>query len=243
MASTSENGHARNLTNFENLIVCVMSYGVNYAPNKVSLQLPQLEGLLAQAEQALVAVTNTHSEYKVKVNERQTLFAQLKPLSTRLMAALKNSDADKKLIEDANAFHLKIHGRRSNTKVKANEVLAATAPTRISVSQQSYTQLIQHFEGLTSLLRLAPAYNPSHSDLQLANLVALKAELSQKSRAVMNTESNWIDARALRDNIFYKGTNALVEIAAAVKDEVKSIFGVNSTEFSKINKCLFKTLL
>ena len=243
MASRIEIGHARNLTNFENLIVAVMSYGNNYVPYKASLELSQLEFIFTQAQQALTTLTDKRSEYKIRVNDRQTIFAQLRPLATRVMAALNNSDADNKLIEDAKSFHFKIQGRRINNKPKANEALSATAPIRHSVSQQSYTQLIQHFEGLLSLLRRAPAYHPSHNDLQITSLEQFKVQLAQKSRAVMNAASDLTDARNARDYIFYKGPNALVEIAANVKAEVKSTFGTNSPEFAKINKCLFRVIL
>ena len=242
MASTSETGHAKNVSNFENLIVCVISLRANYSPNKLSLQLPQLEALLAQAQHLLSDVTDKRSEYRVKVNERQAVFAGLKSLSTRLISALKNSDADERLIEDAKSFHLKMHGRRAATKEKTGDDIGATAIARNSVSQQSYTQLIQHLDGLISILRRAPAYNPTQSDLQIASLLTLKTELNQKTRAVMDAESDWVDARTIRDNTFYKGPNSLVEIAAAVKSEIKSTFGVNSPEFTKANKCAFKTI-
>ena len=243
MSSTVETGHAKNVANFENLMVCVMDYGARYAPRKAALQLPQLEALLSQAQQILSDVTQKRSAYKIAVNQRQVIFTNLNYLVTRVMASLNTTDADDKLIEDAKIYQRKLRGLRATPKIKSNDELNVALPPRNSVSQQSYTQKVQHFEGLISIINREPTFDPTEPDLQIASLENFKNTLSQKSRAVMQTQSQWIDARIQRDRIFYTAPNALVTIANAVKEEVKSIFGTNSPEYNKIKKCKFATLI
>jgi hypothetical protein len=43
MATTYETGHAKNVANFQNLIVFVKAYGTTYNPSKEALKVPQLE--------------------------------------------------------------------------------------------------------------------------------------------------------------------------------------------------------
>lgn len=240
MASTSEIGHAKNLASFQSLIVCVRDYGASYTTNNPDLQLPQLEALLVEAQNALSALIIKRSNYDISVNNRQNVFSGLKKLSTRIMSALQIARADKRLIDDAKSYHRKMHGRRAKTKVNMEEQVTTAIPNRYSVSQQSYIQLVQHFEGLISILNHVPIYNPSSPDLQLSNLNAMKMELDLKTQAVVATESQLINARILRDNILYKRQNALVEIGNAVKLEIRTLFGHNSEEFNKIKKISFK---
>ena len=53
MASTSETGHAKNVSNFQSLIAFVTGYGSTYNPSKTALKLPQLITLHSNAEIAL----------------------------------------------------------------------------------------------------------------------------------------------------------------------------------------------
>ena len=73
MASTSETGHAKNVTNFQDLIEFVTGYGATYNPSKNSLKLPQLISLKASAEGNLADVISKNTNYNNKVNERQTV--------------------------------------------------------------------------------------------------------------------------------------------------------------------------
>ena len=240
MASTSEIGHAKNLASFQNLIVCVRDYGTTYTTNNPELQLPQLEALSLEAQNALSALIIKRSNYDISVNNRQDIFSGLKKLSTRIMSVLQIARVDKRLMDDAKSYHRKLHGKRAKTKVKMEEQVGVALPNRHSVSQQSYTQLMQHFEGLLSILNHAATYNPSSADLQLSNLIAMRADLEFKTQAVVSAESQLINARILRDNILYKRPNALVEIGNAVKLEVRTLFGHNSEEYNKIKKISFK---
>ncbi|PIX14288.1 MAG: hypothetical protein COZ74_03345, partial [Flavobacteriaceae bacterium CG_4_8_14_3_um_filter_31_8] len=63
MASTSETGHAKNVTNFQDLIEFVTGYGATYNPSKNSLKLPQLTALKATAETSLAAVITQNTNY------------------------------------------------------------------------------------------------------------------------------------------------------------------------------------
>jgi len=45
MASTSETGHAKNVSNFDDLISFVTGYGTAYNPSKASIKLTALQSL------------------------------------------------------------------------------------------------------------------------------------------------------------------------------------------------------
>ena len=158
MASTSEVGHAKNVANFQDIIAFVKGYGATYNPSKNSLKLPQLETLYTEAKDSLNNVTAKNTTYNNAVNERVEAFEDLRLLSTRLVNALETTDASDEKIEDAKGFNRKMQGKRAS-KIEIPLDPNTPAPKTISSSQQSYDQLIQHFEGMIKLPRfLRPVF-------------------------------------------------------------------------------------
>ena len=152
MASTSETGHAKNVANFEDLISFCTGYGTSYNPSKAAIQIPALNTLRANAQNALATLNTVNSTFINVTNARQAAFSPLKPLATRLVNALDASEASDRLVNDAKTINRKIQGSRSGklTKADAGFVENETEQTAksISVSQQSFDSLIENFKRL-----------------------------------------------------------------------------------------------
>lgn len=239
MASTSEVGHAKNVANFQDLIAFVTGYGATYNPSKNSLQLPQLQALYTQASTNLDGVVTQNTNYNNAVNERIEAFSDLRPLSTRLVNALEATDATQERIDDAKGFNRKIQGQRASKKatpIDPNQPV----PNTISSSQQSYDQLIQHFEGLISVLNSEPTYTPNETELQVATLQTKQQDLEAKNGQVSQAYAQVSNARIARNNVLYNDDDGLVTTAADVKKYVKSIYGASSPEFSQVSGIKFK---
>jgi hypothetical protein len=93
MASTSETGHAKNVTNFQSLISFVTGYGAIYNHTKSKLQLSNLITKHATGQTDIGIVITDNTNYNNKVNERIAEFSDVKSLSTRLTNALETTDA------------------------------------------------------------------------------------------------------------------------------------------------------
>ncbi|MBU2938475.1 hypothetical protein KO494_02885 [Lacinutrix sp. C3R15] len=241
MASTSEVGHAKNVANFQDLIAFVNGYGATYNPSKNSLQLPQLEALYIQASASLDGVVNKNTDYNNAVNERVEAFSDLRPLSTRLVNALNTTNASDEKVEDAKGFNRKIQGKRASkieTPVDPNQ----PAPKTISSSQQSYDQLIQHFEGMISVLASEPSYTPNETELQVATLQTKLQALKDSNAEVSKAYAEVSNSRLERNKILYSVDNGLVDTAGEVKQYVKSVYGASSPEFGQIKGIKFKTV-
>jgi len=239
MASTSEVGHAKNVANFYDLISFAQGYGATYNPSKNSLKMPQLNSLYTQANSDLNAVTSKNTEYNNAVNERIEAFDGLRSLSTRLVNALETTDASKEKVDDAKGFNRKMQGQRASKKeepVDPNQ----PAPKTISSSQQSYDQMIQHFEGMISVLESEPSYTPNESDLKVTALQSKLQDLKDKNDNVANAYTAVSNARIERNKTLYKDDSGLVDTAGEVKKYVKSVFGATSPEFGQIKGIKFK---
>jgi hypothetical protein len=240
MASNSEVGHAKNVANFQDLIAFVEGYGPTYNPSKTSLTAEQLTALHATASASLQNVINLKTAHDDAVNSRAAAFAQLPPLSTRLVNALEATDASQEKIDDAKGYNRKIQGQRAPKKEEEPLDPNQPAPRRISASQQSYDQLIQHFEGLISVLASEPSYAPNETELQITSLQARAQDLSNKNNQEASADTAVSNARLERNRILYQENTGLVDTALDVKKYVKSLFGASSAEYNQIKGIKFK---
>ena len=241
MASTSEVGHAKNVSNFHDLISFCQGYGANYNPSKASLKITALQTLETTAQNSLSAIIPLRTAYNDAVNARIQAFNGLKPLATRLINALQTTDASKEKIDDAKTFNKKIQGIRasaSQTPVSPE----SPPPTTISSSQQSYDQIIQHFAGLISVLESEPSYTPNETDLSIATLNDRLTLITQKNQDISNAYTAVDNSRIARNSVLYNSTTSLVSTAGEVKKYIKSVFGASSPEYKQVSGIKFTVI-
>lgn len=243
MASISETGHAKNVANFQTLISFCTAYGTAYNPSKASIKLTALNALLADAQTAMASLTAKKTAYNVAVNARQTAFEPLKPLTTRLLNALSAATANDKILDDAKTIARKIRGERALSKKQTPIAAPAEQPIptekNISVSQQSYDQLTEHFAQITAILQAEPAYTPNEADLKIAKLTATLAAIKAANLAVTNAYTDLSNTRITRSNVLYKPDTGICETAQDVKTYIKSVFGSISPQYKQISGLVF----
>src|SRR5690606_5273125 len=113
----SETGHAKNVANFEDLISFCTGYGTAYNPSKAAIQLPALNTLYSNAQNALAGLTSNKTVFDNTTNARQAAFEPLKKLTTRIVNALDATEATDALVKDAKTINGKIQGKRSHSKL------------------------------------------------------------------------------------------------------------------------------
>ncbi|MBK7763481.1 MAG: hypothetical protein IPI46_08920 [Bacteroidetes bacterium] len=240
MKSTSETGHAINVANFNELITAVTALGATYAPAKASLKLASLNAISTAGANSLNEVISKKNAYNNAVNARMQSFSKMRPLATRVLAALHTTDANFELLKDAKTINRKIQGRRAVDIAPVAE--GAAAPKSISASQLSYDQLIQHFTTLVNLIETVPSYQPAENDLKLDTQQTYISELNSLNSQVSAAYIAIGNERIARNTILYKTLVGLVDIALSVKLYVKSVFGSNSPQYKGINKIAFRTI-
>lgn len=240
MASTSEKGHAKNQSNFEEFISFISGYGAAYNPSKVSIKLPALNTLSTNSKNALASVNTALAAYKTASDDREVAFGNLSKLSTRILNSLKASDTSSQNVESAASIIRKIQGKRASPKKTEEEKTAALANGKTiketSSSQMSYDSRIENFDKLVKLLAVIPQYTPNETDLKVATLNTLNTTLRTKNSAVVAASTVLSNARLTRDTVFYKENTGMVEIAADAKLYIKSVFGASSPQYKQISK-------
>lgn len=243
MASTSETGHNKNVVNFETLIINCNSFAPTYNPSRIALKIPTMQTQLTQAKNSLVALNTTEATYKNAVLARKTSFSILDKLITRVNNSLKASDTPKQIDELAQTIVRKLKGKRATPKKSEEEkkeaLDAGKEIVEISTSQMSYDSRLDNFDKLIKLLTSIPQYTPNEADLKVSYLITLYNDLKAKNLAVINAELTLSNTRISRNDIMYKETTGLVDVASDVKIYIKSLFGATSQQYKQITSLKF----
>lgn len=242
MASTSETGHAKNIANFNALIKFVIDYGPKYNPSKSNLQLTKLQELKATADSYLNTVLDNKMNYSNAVNNRRESFSSINEYSTRIINALEATNATKDKVENAKFYIRKLQGKRAGS-IKENSDSDKEAVKTKSTSQRSFDQIVQHFSGIVAVVKTESSYAPNENELKVSSLLEKQSDLIEKNDAVASANAVISNSRVDRDNLLYNEVDGLVIIGLEVKKYLKSIFGQNSNEYSKVSKIKFTDLI
>ncbi|HEV7474246.1 MAG TPA: hypothetical protein VGN90_09355 [Pyrinomonadaceae bacterium] len=230
----AETGHARNLERFAQLISFVQGYGADYAPGNPAITLVNLQAKLAESEAGIDGVSSTRAPWIVVVNDRQNVFAELRPLTTRIINSFAASGAPQNAIDDAKSFKRKVNGVKVKTLPKGGTGTPDDDGKGNSASQQSYTQLTEHLDNLIELLD-SSGYAPNETELKLPALTAYATSLKNANSAVINATTPLSNSRITRDEALYADGTGLVALAGLVKKYVKSLFGADSPQYQQIS--------
>lgn len=248
MASTSETGNAKNVANFEIVISFCIGYGATYNPSKANLKVPALQTQLASCKANIASVTSTSVAFNNATNARMIAFEGLKKLSTRLVNALDATAATAQVVKDIKTVNAKVQGSKL-TKADSGKTAKPIDPNTpvvetdktISVSQQSYSSLVEHFATMITILSAEPTYLPNENDLKIATLNTLLTTLKNTNTGVINTYTTVSNSRVARDQSLYNNTNGLCVTAKEIKMYVKSVYGASSPQYKQISGIEFKS--
>ena len=245
MTSTNETGHAKNVSNLDDLISIITAYGATYNPTKTAIKLTALQTLSTNAKAAVNAVNAALPAYSNAVAAREVAFTPLNKLSTRVLNAIKATDTTEQVDENARTLIRKIQGKRATPKKTEEEKAAAQAEGKevkeISASQLSYDNRLDNFDKLIKLLSSITLYVPNEAELKVTALTTLYNDLKAKNAAVLAATTQLSIARIARNDVLYKANTGLVDIALDVKTYIKSLYGATSPQYKQVSGISFKS--
>jgi hypothetical protein len=245
MTSTNETGHAKNVSNLDDLISIITAYGATYNPTKTAIKLTALQTLSTNAKAAVNAVNAALPAYSNAVAAREVAFTPLNKLSTRVLNAIKATDTTEQVDDNARTLIRKIQGKRATPKKTEEEKAAAQAEGKevkeISASQLSYDNRLDNFDKLIKLLSSITLYVPNEAELKVTALTTLYNDLKAKNAAVLSATTQLSIARIARNDVLYKANTGLVDIALDVKTYIKSLYGATSPQYKQVSGISFKS--
>lgn len=238
----TESGDQKLLGNLRQLIDLV-SADSNYNPANSKIKVAGLETLYTSGQSAATNVTAAQPAYKVSVNNRQTIFADVAPRMGSASRMAKASGADQLILDDIDTYRRKLSSPRKpraprvDPEAPANE--DGPSNKSHSTSQMSYDNQVGNVDGVVALLGTIAAYNPNEDALKITALQAFAAELRAANDAVSHNFPPLSQARGLRNEALYTGEDSVVNIAKLVKAYVSAAFGTDSTLYKQIKGIRF----
>lgn len=246
MTNTVETGHAKNVTNFDKLILFIESMGQAYNPAKESLSMTSVKRLAQNAHMVITTVNVAEASHISAIDERVLAFNPLQSHITRIKNALKASASTSKIDESVETIFRKLQGRRHSVRLTEEELAKLEAEGKKvkqnSNYQLSYTTILENFDKLLTMLEAIPEYTPNEEDLKLDALHALQASLTSKQTTLEINKLQHEKECINRDVILYSSITGLVDIAADIKSYVKSVYGATSPLYKQISDIPFRNL-
>ncbi|HEX3008890.1 MAG TPA: hypothetical protein VHO90_14900 [Bacteroidales bacterium] len=244
MASKSEKGHPKNMAAFDLLISVVISFGEAFKPSRAALKLLNLQTVATSASGALAAVNTAEAEVTKTSSAFQAVYKPFDKLITRIINALKSTDAPEGTVKAAASIIRELRGARAEARKteEQKKALAAegVAVVEHSVSQVSIDNRLNNFDKLLKLLAATSQYLPNETDLTLESLTAYHADLKAKNDAAVKAEVALKKARDARDKMMYAPTTGLVDLGLSVKSYIKSAF--DTAAYKQVAKISFKKI-
>ena len=236
----AETGHARNVERFTQLLSFVTSYGADYAPSNTTITILNLQTKLTASLAGIDGVSTAHAGLKLAVNDRENTFADLRPLTTRVVNSFAASGAPQNAVDDAKTLKRKIDGVRAKALPQDDPNTPEDESQGNSVSQRSFTQLTEHLDNLIELLDNSGIYAPNETELQIGALQTYSTSLKNANTNVINNTTPVSNKRITRDEVLYADGTGLVDLAGLVKKYVKSVYGADSPQYQQISGLEFK---
>jgi hypothetical protein len=237
MSSTSEQGHPKNVAEFNQLITACQAMGSLYNPSNTSISITALQTVYQASDSALSAVNSSFPACKLVLTQRKEAFEPLSKISTRLISSLSAQGFPDNVLEDAKSFTRKIQGKKA--KPTREPAPGEETQTQISSSQMSFDNRLGNLQRLIEYLTVLTGYAPNEPDLQLQSLNTLFTTLSTHNRTASTARFALVQARIARDTALYDPRAGLVQLAKMVKNYVKSAFGANSPQYLAIKGLTF----
>ncbi|MCW5960088.1 MAG: hypothetical protein KIS76_07985 [Pyrinomonadaceae bacterium] len=240
----SEQGHAKNVAQFSQLITVANGFGPVYNPPNSIIDLVKMQGKLTESQTALQSVSPKAQAEKIAINARAATFAPLSQIVTRVGAAAEVSVADQLFSNDIRTLTRKLQGRRAKAATVDDPLTPDIDESKqsISASQMSFDNRIANFEQLIDLLKASGSYSPNETDLQIPALEALLADMKAKNNAVIAAAVEAKNARIERDRVLYNETEGIIARANLVKKYTKSLFGAASPQYKQVSALRFKKI-
>lgn len=243
MPKSSEKGNNMNVVSFDLLRRDLETMSELYAPSRKALQLPALADLYQQAHACIEQTAQCEMQKRALSIKFDTEMKKLPSSITRIKNFIKATDAHAAVKDGAYSLATQITGRASAKKKL--ETAAEMADGTIKEAPAHHTQshstnsILENMGRFLAYLATIPEYAPSVPEYSLASLQSKHADLTSQYLNLKNLERDLILARNRRDELLYTDTAGLVDIAAAVKAEIKATFGATSPQYKLISKYKF----
>jgi hypothetical protein len=236
----ADTGHAKNVANFETIIIILVGLGAVYNPAQALIMLAALQIVLTAAKDAIAAVKAAEAAETIAVDEREAEFEGIGKLAVRAKQAAEVDVNDAAFTADLTSITRKFYGGKAGGKSEAKPVEGEPPPETHSVSQRSYDSLIAHFASLIALLKTRSEYKTTDAEVSINALEAKLARLEAVNNAAKASIAASGNAQDARDEILYNPETGVLKRVLLIKKQIGRIPGKASAAYQQINALQFR---
>jgi hypothetical protein len=238
MASVSETGHNKNVSNFASAIQVLVEMGSIYNPTNPNLLLANLNPVKTNLGGTIAFLNNKKPVYKNAVADREILIAQLPSRLTMSLNYAKSTNISQTDKENLSSQVKKMRGDKKS-KVVNPETAEGDS---ISTSQMSYDSRIANFDTYISQLSSLAEYNPNETVIQIADFQDYHQKLTNSSTLVNSAGNELITGRKNRNDILYNDQINVIQLMREIKAYLKSLGSAAEPYYKAIVKLQFKDI-
>lgn len=230
--------YSKTADSYDGFVQLCSGYG-GYNPGSPNLTLSALYELAGKARDALQAAYVAKSAMKEATNQREITFAGLQKLVSGISFALAASGASEQTMKDIRVFLRQMSSRRKGRDpIPSDQSTEPVKPNR-PFSQRGYEAMANQFAELVQMVNRQPNYQPNEAHLSKAGLQKMVKQLHGHNQAVRDARAAFSHARVALHQVFYGDAHSIVATARAAKKYLRSVFGLNSSEYSQVRKIQF----
>lgn len=239
----SNTGHAKNVANFETVIIVLANLAAGvYNPTQALILLPALQTKLAAAKTAMETVDASEAAKKIAVNERNAEFKDLDKLAVNIKRAAEVEVNDEALTRNLQSIVRKFRGGRAGTAPVDDPSTPDVDESQAthSVSARGFDNQIAYLADIIALLATQDNYNPADHAMGIDALETKLATLQAKNNAAKAAEAALGNAQDARDEILYHPETGVIKLVKLIKTQLARKPGKDSAAYQQVNALEFR---
>lgn len=231
-----ESGHAKNVANFEQIIIILTALGAGYNPSQALILLAALQTKLTEAKAALAAVDEAEAGKAVKTDEVQAEFEGLYKYVVNIKRTAEVELNDAAFTADLQSIVNKFASGSRDTGLPDDPLTPDVdeSRTKFSTSQRSRDNQIAHLADILALLKTRPDYKPNDEEYKVATIEAKLESLTAKDNAAKTADAALDNALDARDTVLYDEADGILKRVKLIKTQLTLKPGKNSAAYQQI---------
>lgn len=236
-----ESGHAKNVANFEQVIIILTALGSGYNPSQALIMLAALQTKLTEAQAALAAVDTAEANKTIKVDEAQAAFDGLDKYVVNIKRIAAVEINDEAFTRDLQTLVNEFTSKSRETGLPDDPLTPDINESRttLSTSQRSRDNQIAHLADIIALLK-TKTYKTNDAEYDMPAIEARLADLTAKNNAAKASIAALGNAQDARDAVLYDDETGIIKLVKLIKTQLAVKPGRESAAYQQINALEFR---
>ncbi len=241
--NSSKRSNQQNVDNMEVFTEKVITFDPAFNPSDTRLSIQNQKEIKVSGDKVLLGVALAERTNDDFATTRNIAFDALDPFVTRLINAVRISDAPAQTIEHADSIVREYRNQRATEiepPAKTEEGTEEEESARTNKMRNgSFNTKIENYRNLVLLVNAIVGYKTNEAELTLEAISGRLDNLKRVNSACVTAEAELEAARQLRDIVLYADKTGLVDVAMDSKLYVKSAYGATSKQYRLISGITF----